>query len=274
MSAARQSAIPVITVDVPYQSRSDTFRLWLLCDAHLGNRYAREDEVKGVVERIAGDRLALWLDGGDKAECITHKDKRFEPEDLADWIPARDLNRLPSLQAARYAALMQPIKGKCLGLIEGNHEQMIRRQYQYPLHGTVCEKLGVRDLGLGAAWLRLRFKRSTGGKDVRVLNVVVTHGSGTSARSKSCKALRLDNALHVYNADLVMLAHLHDRRREVAMDWIESAGRVIPRKRVAVCGGTFLETASYSIERMYPPAEVGAVCVEYTPNTGLTEVRL
>lgn len=268
------SAIPVITIDIPYASRSDAFRLWLVSDAHLGNLHTREDEIKGVVDRIAGDEMARWLDAGDKAESITHLDKRFEPEDLADWIPARDLNRLPELQAARYVSLFSPVKDKCLGLLEGNHEAAIRRRQQNPIHGAICDKLGVRDLGISAAWLRLRFKRTAGGKDCRVLNVVVSHGSGTSARSKGGKAVRLENALHVYAADLVFLAHLHDRRREVAMDWIETAGRVIPRKRVAVCGGTFLETANYSIERNYPPAEVGAVCVEYWPNEHRLEVRL
>lgn len=270
---AKRSAIPVVTVEVPYTSRADSFRLWLVSDAHLGNCHTREDEIKGVVERIAGDDMARWLDAGDKIECITHTDRRFEPEDLADWIPARDLNRLPELQVRRYTQHFAPIADKCLGLIEGNHEETVREKHQYPVHGAICERLGVRDLGYSAVWLRLRFKRATGGRDCRVLNVVATHGSGSS-RTTSGKALRLERALHVYAADLVFLAHLHTRQRVAAMDWIETRGRVIPRKRIAVCGGTFLETASYAIKRGYPPSEVGAVCVEYWPQEHHLEVRL
>jgi hypothetical protein len=48
----------------------------------------------------------------------------------------------------------------------------------------------------------------------------------------------------------------------------------LTRRRVAICGGCFLDGAGYAIRAGYEPAEIGAVCVELTPALRGLEVRL
>ena len=68
-------------------SRPDTFSIYPFGDAHLGSRESTEKALMRKVKECADlGELGLAIGGGDWHDCITHHDKRFSMNGLADWI--------------------------------------------------------------------------------------------------------------------------------------------------------------------------------------------
>ena len=268
--------IPLVERRIEYASRGDTFRLWYVTDTHLGNRAVNETALYRTIQEIAADPSALWVAGGDKIECINISDKRFDPHEIVSWLALADLSNLAQCQAKRYLKITKPIWDKCLGSLDGNHERKIRTKYHYDVGGYIAAEMGVPYLGEAGAWLRLRFSRrlETGTRATTTTYHVVAHHGWGGGRHPGSAANALRDALATFNADIVMLGHRHLRLRVALAHYVGSGKRVITRTRVGLFGGTFLDGAEYAQRAGYTPSEIGAVCVELTPDKHGIEVRL
>ena len=102
-------------------TRDDRWTLYPLGDVHLGNVACHEREFRALVQRIAADDRALWVGMGDYCDFVNMSDPRFTTESLAPWVKMSHLGDLAQSQMERFVEIVEPIAGKCLGLIEGNH---------------------------------------------------------------------------------------------------------------------------------------------------------
>lgn len=164
---------------------------------------------------IAADPTAYWVGGGDYIEAISPIDvRRFDFRNLAEWLLegkpeeiAANLSGLATTQLFRFVDIVEPIKDKCLGLIEGNHENTIMRRYNLNIHTSMVNMLDVEDL-TDECLLRLRLKRAKT-NSTRTVFVYMQHGWG-AGRTASAEVLHLTRLRDEWEiADVVLRGHSH-----------------------------------------------------------------
>jgi predicted phosphodiesterase len=194
------------------KSRSDVFYFYVLGDIHLGTLNCAESQLRRLVQKMAHSPNSLWWGGGDYCECIKPSDmNRYEAEGLPDWILGPDadsvrdnLRDVVAVQKRQFKRIVDPIKGKCLGLIEGNHEATMRKYHNLDHHGFVCSDLEVEDL-TSEAFFRLKFKL---GKITRLVKVFICHGHG-GGRTPAAEPNHLFKLAAHWSADIILRGHSH-----------------------------------------------------------------
>ncbi len=119
---------------------------------------------------------------------------------------------------ADYAAeLVKPIAGKCLALLEGNHEWEARKYYARNIYGYIVQRiadLGGKDaqsLALGAGgFISINFRRHSGNTSGHGWNfdIFAHHGYG-GGRLPGGHALTLGRTMGDFDADLYLMGHRH-----------------------------------------------------------------
>jgi len=194
------------------KSRSDIYELYPIGDAHIGARNCAEKHLRKLVKIIADNSYARWIGGGDLLDCIKPQDKsRFDIKNLPDWYFEGDANTVKehladilSQQLKRLIKILSPIKGKCLGLIQGNHEYAIAKHHNENIQKSICNALSAEDL-TDVAFLRLRFVRPSG---TRTIKVVIQHGYG-GGRTAGAEPNKLDRFTARWQADIYFTGHTH-----------------------------------------------------------------
>ena len=171
-------------------TRPKKIRLYPLGDMHLGVVHCDEDLLRATVEQIRKDKDALWLGMGDYGDCITPSDfKRWDGKILASWMKDHSDNIGPT-QVRRVNEILSPIWDKCLGLIEGNHDENIRRYNHYDFMNELLllanKKHEVPYAGV-SCFVRLNFKRKNSTESHDFI-IHARHGEG-SARTSGARAL-------------------------------------------------------------------------------------
>jgi len=271
--------LKVIRRDWYGTKRADEYRLIPLGDIHLGNAACNEDQFQAAVNYI--DEVgAYWIGMGDYCEFINMKDARFAPDELAGWIQVADLADLSRAQRDRFLATVEPIAGKCLGLVEGNHERVIKRHYERDIYLEIVQGikeaggLEGQDLAFGiSGWLRLCFyrgkKRANSGASTITINV---HHGFVGGRLAGAKALNMQRWLWNHDADLVIFGHSHNQQSQVeAVELLDSGDNIRTRMRKGVYAGTFLGLAGYAEAKGYFPLPTGHVEILLKP--GMHRVR-
>jgi len=259
------------THQIDYDSRADVFHLWHITDTHLGSCAVDEKALRRDIAGIEADPFALWTFGGDWAEFINPTDRRFDPTEVADWITVADLADIAKVQCDHAVELFKPIATKCIGAIGGNHGLYIARTHHRDPHGYICGELDIPNLGYDGAFINLRFKRQGG--SIRSYRIAMLHGWG-AGRQPGGKMNKLRDALAAYDADIILLGHLHVRMRLSAMTYSCTQNRIVTKRRVAVFGGAYLDGAGYAVRAGYPPAEIGGVMISITPDKNTIECLL
>jgi len=114
-----------------------------LTDLHVGAPDFAEREFKQRVELIRADPNGRWTFGGDGGDLIRFSDRRYKPDEL-HW-------RYRQATDMRYATmdhlleLLAPIKDRCWGLCDGNHEEKYDTHYGGKFGCELACNLGVPD---------------------------------------------------------------------------------------------------------------------------------
>lgn len=271
---------------ITYPSRSDKFKLWNISDIHLGNSGTERKHLMRDIAAIRDDPYSLWVGGGDYADYIGFKDKRFDPSVLEDNIMVSDLGQLGYVLTRRVRELFEPIKDKCLGLAFGNHEDKYQKtQEQMQLHQWLCTELGVPNLGysafMDAVFVRTRTKapqllyKSPTFQDrssTTTFRVFVHHGAG-GATTPGGKLNRLLRFMHDFRADIYFVGHVHDalskRLPRIGAD--ANCTEIVEHDSIGVVAGSYLRTytqgvTGYGEIKGYSPVPLGATYVEINPD--------
>ena len=203
--------------------RSSTFRLYPLGDVHLGNKACDERLFRQVVQRIAEDDDALWVGLGDYADFINLSDPRFDSESLSSWVRMSHLGDLAKAQASRFLDIIGPIAGKCLGLIEGNHERAIEKYYERSIYSEIVSGVKERagfpvehQLAFGySGWLMLHFYRhATRDAQGSLVRISLHHGF-VGGKLAGAKALNMQRWLWCHDCDLAIFGHSHNTMAQI-----------------------------------------------------------
>ena len=210
-------------VDIPFttNSRSETLKIYPIGDTHVGALNCAEDKLRGIVRTIASDKNAYWIGGGDYLDAVILNDtKRFDPNVVPDWMLAEgpdksrvNLTDMLEAQRKRFFKIMAPIKDKCLGLIEGNHEYTIMKFHNRNLMRSLCEYFSLNgqpatDLS-DCAFIRLKFRqKSKGGITSSTVRMFICHGNG-GGRTSGAEPNSLYRLAADKECDIVLRGHSH-----------------------------------------------------------------
>lgn len=181
------------------EGRGDVFEIYPIGDCHIGARSCAEKPLRALVKEIKDNPNAFWIGGGDIYDAIKPQDsKRFDMDIMPDWMLEGDalntrekLNDILKQQYERGVEILEPIKSKCLGAIEGNHEYTIRKYYNQDLHRAFCNRMGIPHLS-DEAGIRLKFNRVSGGSSsVVMLYIRHGYGGGRTAGAEPNKLFRM-----------------------------------------------------------------------------------
>jgi len=199
-------------IDIELKSQEDVVYLYWIGDVHLGAANCAEGHFRAFVNYVAKKKRAYWLGGGDYCNCILPSDlKRFDFQGLPNWLFKGDpvdikeaLTDIAKQERDRFCEIVDPIKDKCLGLIEGNHEYRLMQHAHNAHHYVMCNELGVDNL-TDCCFLRLRFKV---GRKVRVLTLFAVHGMG-GGRTDGAEPNHLGRIARWVDADIILRGHAH-----------------------------------------------------------------
>lgn len=243
---------------IVYPSRSDTIRLVVFSDIHLGNRHCDEKLLKKTIESVKDDPRAYWLDMGDGCEWINRRDPRFDPDELPVWLLG-ELKDLARAQRKKRVSLFRPIGDRCLAMVEGNHERDILHHAERDVYTTVAEGIGAENVCLGpSGFLRIIFERAKS-HSCWTLTLFLTHG-WWGGRLMGAGALNLERIAGWVDADVILAGHDHRRR-------VFSLQKLAPRKNCevetktvyCVSCGSYLHQPAYAQAKGFRPTEVGSV---------------
>jgi hypothetical protein len=257
----------VIEHIVNYEKTSDTFRLHYISDIHEGNSGHDRNALRRDVNMIKDDPNAIWFGGGDYADCIVTSDsKRWDPKAIApEYFP--HLDNLVTKQFETVKRELLPIKDKCVGLHDGNHEASIRRKYHVDHVNAWAAEWGVPHLK-NLALTRLTFRR----KDHSSTFIVFSSHSSIAGRNTGGKINRLTNLMSSFDADIYMVGHGHHKvhAQPVILGCTRKGEpKLQSQTRVAFMTGAYLRTYQEDVETygetsLYSPTELGAlrVCIK------------
>jgi hypothetical protein len=236
-----------------------------LGDIHRGTKNCDEKKLKGTVEWIKNNPNTYWIGMGDMAEYINLSDPRFDIKNIDPELRG-EVDNLAAIQKNGIVKLLKPIKNKCWGCLEGNHEEIIRKKYHINIFSLMCYDLGVPELGRGCL-MRIILEASNG--TTRSFTIYAEHGSG-GGRKPGSKVNSLIDLEQYFDADIYLRGHVHEKlginKHKLALSRMAKGRplRLIEKKKVFALTGSFYRgyiegTRSYVESKTYPPISTGVV---------------
>lgn len=201
--------------------KANGFWIYLLGDLHIGSAACDYGIIKSAIKEIQETPNAIWFGLGDYGDYISFKDKRFDPEAVADVTDimakksagrdlgtlARVLNDIGTSQTNAAYRFLEPIKEKGVLLLEGNHE----RTFSGILNpaSVLATYLGI-PFGGYCAGVNLRLCTHND-KDGMVMKLLLHHGSGGTRKDGGALNKVIDWASEFEDIDIVATGHFHKR---------------------------------------------------------------
>lgn len=265
----------IIEHETEIKSRSEHLTLVPLGDTHLGTKNCDEELFQREIDFIKRNPNTYWVFMGDACEFINISDPRWDTN-VAEWIHVENLNNLVKVQADKFLEYVYPIHHKCMGVLEGNHEEKVRSRYHFSPTDYIAMELGVPNLS-NVCMIRWRILRKSMGtnKQPAMRNIVIyaNHGSG-GGRFIGGKINKLIQTCIGFDADIYLMGHVHEKLvHEIPRLQIYGYGenmRLIHHTRYFILTGTFLKayqqnSRSYAEPKMYNPTSLGAMHIKIKP---------
>ncbi len=264
------------TIEIPYTYRNEV-KIHTIGDIHAGIKHCAEAKIRAKIREVRDDSNAYWIGMGDYGEFITQSDPRWDTGVIVDWLKD-DRDNIAFALVDWIVELFKPIKHKCLGLLEGNHEDSIRIHNHDDVQKEICKRLEVDNLGY-TCMINFSFKRQNS-TETHVIKGAFSHGAGCAV-TKGTKMNRLERFMNIFpTARIVAIGHMHDKiNHELPYLDIDENGKVFDSVRVGAITGSWFKTyeqgvrASYGEKKGYPPCVLGAPAFHIKPSHNLVWVE-
>lgn len=273
---------------------TDKFYLYGLGDIHAGAVHCDEPALQETVYEIKQlGKQAIVVGMGDYGDCITPNDlKRWDARILAPWL-LNDMNpKLPYWMRSnmdnigpgilrRVDEILSPIWGSFVGLIEGNHDESIRKYTHYNFMKELLIKVNKKHTvpyGGVQSFVVLHFHRKNS-REVHEIIIHARHGEG-AARTSGARAmavLRMSQSTPC--ADITLMGHLHgqespDIPQELTVR--NTRHKLKERNRLATMTGAWLLAYKQGVPPSYlerygsPPSVIGCPRIVIQPGRSMT----
>jgi len=242
--------------------KDDVLMLVLFGDLHFGHKNCDTRMIGNVIDFIA-ENDCYWVGGGDYGDAIIPTDRRFDFRSLDEEF------NTPQKQYRKIKEMFQPIKHKCLGLLDGNHDIIHWKKHQQNYVEEISADLGVPYLTI-SAYLRFHFRKYKTDFDAYL------HHGWTGSRTKGGKIERVYDLESVFPfIDLYAMFHIHDLgvADKQAKLYVDENEQIRDRMSWYVFGGGFLrgyvkDQVSYVEEKTYRPTVLGSPVLTIKPRRG------
>lgn len=270
-----------VILNLGKNSRSSWF-LYPLGDTHYGNYGCDERALKRTIKEIETTTNAYWLGMGDYFDAIDWRDPRFDASSKNKDERIRENKYWIQREIRKGVKPYEPIFGKCLGLLEGNHERNIALRFSYSMVGdfasrinqyqpTIDEDLENNDLYLGYETLihiGVTGNDCRQGKERYNIKIYAHHGFGGGKKPGSHANNLLDLATSV-DADIYLLGHNHWLLTfaKPRLGLSRNGDRYIRKTLHFVNTGTYLKSKmlghdGYEVVKGYSPTIIGSPIIK------------
>jgi len=170
--------------------------IYFVGDLHVGTKNFAEEEFLYTIEKIKKDKDALVVLMGDMGEYIVPDDRRFDIENIHPKLNTTER------QYHFVRTSLEPIKDKIIGIVEGNHDFVIKKKSGFDIihllsHDFDCkylQSMGIIKLTIGDY----------------TYNIVVAHGNSaaTTVGGHVNRLMKLVSNFEV-SPDVTVMGHVH-----------------------------------------------------------------
>lgn len=269
-------------------TRSDKFFLYPIGDCHLGAVHCDEDLLRAKVYEIKSlGRQAIVLGMGDYGDCITPNDlKRWDARILAPWLLDDMDTKLPVWMRSnadnigpgildKVDEILSPIWGSFVGLIEGNHDDGIRKHNHYNFMKELLKRANKKHTVPYAGvqcFVILRFKRKNS-NEVHDVMLHARHGEGSSRTSGARALAVLRMAMSTPDARVTLMGHLHGQESpDIPQRLTVVRGKIKSLNSLATMSGAWLKAYMQGVPPSYlerygsPPSVLGCPRIVFEPD--------
>lgn len=227
--------------------------IYTLADLHIGDPHCDEAEVHLLVNRIKDDPYGLCVLNGD----LMNTALRNSVSDVYGELMT------PMQQVSYLVNLLDPIKGKIIGVTTGNHENRVYKNDGIDTMAFVCRELGISDrYAPEGILIFLRFGRrkvlhEKSRNPRQWVSIYATHGSG-GGRKEGAKAIRLADMAAIVDADAYIHSHTHLPLVMKQSFYRADANNCCAKKvtKLFVNTGASLEYGGYGQAQEFKPAAI------------------
>jgi len=226
---------------------------------------------------VKANKNALWLGMGDYGDLIVPSDfKRWDGRILAPWMKGHEDN-VGVTQCERVDEVLSPIWNKCLGLMEGNHDDYIRKYTHYDFMTELLKKANknvAEEIPYGgvSCFVRLLFRRKNSSESHEYI-IHARHGEG-SARTSGARALAVLRLSQTFiNAHITLMGHLHGQESpDIPQRIVLRAGKIKSFETIATMTGAWLKAYMQDVPPCYlerwgcPPSTLGCPKIIIEPS--------
>lgn len=232
------SAIPVIHRDYSNQAALHTYPVG---DIHLGAPECAEDALDEWLQYLVDAENVSMLNTGDNLNCaITSSVSDTYAETMT-------VGAARALLTEKFRPLAE--KGILDGIIDGNHEERIYRAVGDSPNAAVAEALGV-----SYAPAALLVVYHVGDQEY---TLYVRHGRGGGG-TMGAAVNRLEKQERIVEADVYVSGHTHTQVAFPKNTFVRDGDKVVRKKRLFICSGSFLGYEDYAKVAGFAPAHIGA----------------
>jgi len=259
-----------------FNGKKDEWHLVALGDIHLGHRNVDFELLNATLRFIEQTPNCLWIGMGDYADAITAKDRRFDLYSVDPNFPT------PDKQYRRIRELFEPIKDKCIGLLDGNHDYMHWREHNHNYVDDLAYDLKTNYLSMDA-YIRLVFERRSGKRPKKYRLDFYAHHGWTNARTTGGRINRITDLANIFpGLPLYLMGHVHLLGPAPPRDqlFVDNRLNVVWSRQYFVFTGSYLkgympDATSYVEMKTYVPTTLGSPLITIKiDDSGPNPIRL
>jgi hypothetical protein len=257
---------------IRYQKQGEPIYLIPFGDIHRSSPLCHVEKWKEFLDWAKKKPRCYFLGMGDYDDLISGSERKILNSDDLHDSTGETLEQFYRSQTERMAKELEFMRGKLIGLIEGNH--YVKFEDGTTSTQYLCKLLGCKYLGC-TAFIRVVLVDGSKHKYSNAVDVWAYHGKG-AARLVGGSLNTVQQMCEQAEADIYLMGH--DHKKSVAtitrLKLNNGAGgtiRLSHRKCVLGRTGSFLKgyvpgKRSYVVDKNLNPTDLGVVKIEITPN--------
>lgn len=255
--------------EINFNQYGDTISIIPISDIHKFSHLHHEKKFKEWCDWARVQENAYFLGVGDYIDIGSDSERVILNDPRLHDSTINTLDALYRRQAQILYEELSFMKGKIIGLLDGNHRAMLSSGISSTQ--VLCELFGCKYLGI-CSFIKLVLKYRTSGT-THAIDIFAHHGL-SGGRTVGASINKVENMLKGFHADIYLQAHDHKRHIAMQSRLELSDGRnnlyLVNKKIVMARTGGFLmgyvegET-SYVANSAYNPVDIGTITITLTP---------
>lgn len=272
----------IVTKDFTVTSVNKPLYIRPFYDIHYGASGCDVSQLLADIDFVKRTPNCYWFFGGDVCDSINISDKRKDLNTMAlnfrhknnkyqkeqDKIDSTiDFDNFINQQIDDICKMFKPIKDKCIGVVQGNHEHKVKVVYHADITERLCSYFNAPNLS-ETAMLRMRVVMPNRGRFTNVIDWYIKHGYGASGTdgARINAVVKLGNRI---SAQVYIMGHNHGlgfvKKIRLALTKYakHNEPRLIAKDELYILGGTYYKTytegeSSYGERKAYDPTPIGS----------------